>query len=72
MTIDPDTTPLLAQVTAKGHHIGAADENNFEFGLECILDHADRLIESVGTPTKAARKATKATSPRTRAKAPAR
>ena len=44
MTIDPETTPLLAQVTAKGHHIGAADEKNFEFGLECILDHAGRLI----------------------------
>ena len=44
-TIDPETTPLLAQVTAKGHHIGAADEKNFEFGLECILDHASRLID---------------------------
>ena len=31
-------------MTAKGHHIGAADEKNFEFGLECILDHAGRLI----------------------------
>ena len=45
MTIDPETTPLLAQVTAKGHHIGAADDKNFEFGLECILDHASRLID---------------------------
>ena len=41
MTIDPETTPLLAQVTEKGHRIGAADENNFEFGLDCILDHAE-------------------------------
>jgi hypothetical protein len=30
---------------AKGHHIGAADDNNFEYGLDCILDHAGRLIE---------------------------
>ena len=45
MTIDPDSTPLLALVTEKGHHIGAADDKNFEFGLECILDHAGRLIE---------------------------
>ena len=45
MTFDPDITPLLAPVTEKGHHIGAADENNFEFGLECILDHAGRLID---------------------------
>jgi AcrR family transcriptional regulator len=69
MTIDPETTPLLAQVTQKGHHIGAADENNFEFGLECILDHASRLIQSGGA--KPARKAAKASGPRTRSKAPA-
>ena len=57
MTIDPETTPLLAQVTAKGHHIGAADEKNFEFGLECILDHAGRLIDDGGKkPAKTARK----------------
>jgi AcrR family transcriptional regulator len=73
MTIDPESTPLLAQVTAKGHHIGAADEKNFEFGLECILDHASRLIDDGGkSPAKPARKATKASGPRTRSKAPAR
>src|SRR6478736_518740 len=72
MTIDPETTPLLAQVTARGHHIGAADEKNFEFGLECILDHANRLIDEADKrPAKAARKATKASSPRTRSKAAA-
>jgi AcrR family transcriptional regulator len=48
MTIDADSTPLLAQVTDKGHHLGAADDNNFEFGLECILDHADRLMDDGG------------------------
>src|SRR4051794_29856615 len=58
MTIDPESTPLLAQVTAKGHHIGAADDKNFEFGLECILDHAGRLIDGSGKRTgKATRKA---------------
>ena len=45
MAIDPHTTPLLAQVTGKGHRIGAPDETNFEYGLDCILDHAGRLIE---------------------------
>jgi len=68
MTIDPDTTPLLAQVTAKGHHIGAADDKNFEFGLECILDHAGHLIAS---GSKRATGTRKASDPRTRAKAPA-
>ena len=38
-----ESAPLLAQATAKGHRIGAADEFNFDYGLECILDHADTL-----------------------------
>src|ERR1700759_5556891 len=29
MVIDPDVPPLLAQMTTKGHHIGAPDDNNF-------------------------------------------
>src|SRR5262249_45837729 len=33
VAIDPATTPLIAQVTGKGHRIGAPDETNFEFGL---------------------------------------
>jgi hypothetical protein len=53
MTFDAETTPLLARITLKGHHLGAADDANFEFGLECILDYAGRLINK---PTKAARK----------------
>src|SRR5258708_31474981 len=36
MTIDPETTPLLAQGTARGHHIGAADEQNSQVGPEVI------------------------------------
>ena len=71
MSIDPETTPLLARSPQKGHHIGAADDKNFEFGLECILDHAGRLIDGK-RPTKAPRKATKLTATRTRSKAPAR
>ncbi|MEE6179355.1 TetR/AcrR family transcriptional regulator [Mycobacterium sp. 050134] len=46
MAIDPGSTPLLARVTGQGHRIGAADETNFEYGLDCILDHAARLIEA--------------------------
>ena len=45
MTIDPETDTAAGPSDAKGHHIGAADEKNFEYGLECILDHADRLID---------------------------
>ncbi len=54
MSIDADGTPLLALVTEKGHHIGAADDKNFEFGLECILDRANTLIEE--NKTKPAKK----------------
>jgi AcrR family transcriptional regulator len=82
IVIDPVTTPLLAQITAKGHHIGTADETNFEYGLECILDHVARLIEQgskgaksgstrQGKTTKPAarqRKAAKSPAPRGRAK----
>jgi hypothetical protein len=44
--IDPETMPLIAQLTEKGHRIGVADDINFEYGLNCILDHASRLIEA--------------------------
>jgi AcrR family transcriptional regulator len=46
MVVDPATAPLLAQATAKGHRIGAADDFNFDYGLKCLLDHAERLIET--------------------------
>lgn len=52
LIIDPQTTPLLARVTEKGHHIGTADEHNFEFGLDCILDRANTLIKDVKKPTR--------------------
>ena len=54
MTIDPESAPLLAAVTQKGYHLSASDDRNFEFGLECILDRASRLLEQ---DTKPARKA---------------
>ncbi len=59
MVIDPKSTPLLARVSEKGHRIGAADETNFEYGLECILDHASRLIEKRSKPASRQRKAAK-------------
>lgn len=59
MVIDPETTPLLAKVSDEGHRIGASDEKNFEYGLDCILDHAERLIEeSTATSSPPRRKAT--------------
>lgn len=72
MVIDSETTPLLAQMTGKGHHIGAADDNNFEYGLDCILDHASRLIEQGSKSTARQRKSAKSAKPaatRGRAKA---
>ena len=51
-----ESTPLLARVSAEGHRIGAADERNFEYGLECILDHASQLIEEGKKPAAKARR----------------
>ncbi|WP_197373934.1 TetR/AcrR family transcriptional regulator [Mycolicibacterium baixiangningiae] len=44
-TIDAESMPLMAQLSAKGHHIGVPNKINFEYGLNCILDHAARLID---------------------------
>ncbi|MFI5717744.1 TetR/AcrR family transcriptional regulator [Nocardia sp. NPDC051750] len=44
IAINSDTTPLLAEAMRQGRRSGAPDERNFEYGLECILDHAGRLI----------------------------
>ncbi|MFW0785778.1 TetR/AcrR family transcriptional regulator C-terminal domain-containing protein [Gordonia sp. CPCC 206044] len=46
LAISPESTPILAQAAAHGHTGGAPDDRNFEFGLLCILDHAERLIEA--------------------------
>ena len=70
VAIDPQATPLIAQVTGKGHRIGAPDETNFEYGLDCILDHAGRLIDEGTKATKSTpsgqRKATTSTAQRGR------
>jgi AcrR family transcriptional regulator len=63
MIIDPDTAPLLARVTEEGHRIGASDDNNFEYGLDCILDHAARLID-VSESSKAPQRRKATTAPR--------
>jgi hypothetical protein len=42
--IDPETMPLIAKLTEKGHRIGVADDINFEYGLNCLLGHAGQLI----------------------------
>ncbi|MFY2862106.1 TetR/AcrR family transcriptional regulator [Mycobacterium sp. THU-M104] len=71
--IDPATTPLIAQVSSQGHRIGAPDEANFEYGLDCILDHAGRLIEEGAESAKPSpsrqRHATKSPAQRGRKKA---
>lgn len=54
--IDPKATPLIARLADKGHHLAAADEKNFEYGLDCILDHAARLIEEGKTSPKRTRR----------------
>jgi AcrR family transcriptional regulator len=75
VAIDPEKTPLLAQVSRIGHRIGAPDETNFEYGLNCILDHASRLIDEGSKTAKSAtarpRKATKSAAPGGRTKATA-
>ena len=75
VAIDPENTPLLAQVTRIGHRIGAPDETNFEYGLTCILDHASQLIEEGSKGAKSApsraRKAAGPAGQRSRAKSPA-
>ncbi|HKV17892.1 MAG TPA: TetR/AcrR family transcriptional regulator C-terminal domain-containing protein [Mycobacterium sp.] len=56
MVVDAATAPLLAQATAKGHRVGAADDFNFEYGLECILDRAERQIETASKKPPARKK----------------
>ena len=42
--VDAETMPLIAEVSKKGHRIGAADDINFDFILDAILDRAEGLI----------------------------
>jgi AcrR family transcriptional regulator len=46
--IDPESMPLIAKLTQQGHRIGAADDINFDYGLNCILDHAASRLIDVG------------------------
>ena len=55
-SVDPNATPLLATIIRTGHHLSASDDRNFEFGLECILDHAGRLLEANTNPARKAAK----------------
>jgi hypothetical protein len=36
--------------------VGAADDHNFEYGLQCILEHAERLIEDGRKSSPASRR----------------
>lgn len=55
MVFDDQVAPLLAQLTREGHRIGAADDSNFEYGLRCILDNAERMIAAGKKATRPAR-----------------
>lgn len=48
LAINPESMPLISQLAQTGHHMGATNDINFEYGLNCILDHASRLIDGVG------------------------
>ena len=77
LAISPETTPLLAEASAKGLQGGAPDDHNFEYGLDLILEHADRIIESrkgrrSSTPTKKATAAKKTPAKKAAAKTPAK
>ncbi len=64
MVIDPESAPLLAQVSAAGHHIIAADDTNFDYTLNCILDRAAQKIES-GKKGKSAKSESQKDAPKT-------
>ena len=55
--VDPGTTPLLAQALRDGRQLCTLDEVNFDFGLECILDHAELLIAANTKEARARRSA---------------
>ncbi|WP_019927223.1 TetR/AcrR family transcriptional regulator [Nocardia sp. BMG111209] len=59
LIIEPESTPLLARAAAEGRRSGVPDDHNFEFGLTCILDHAERAIAAGSATQPAERPATK-------------
>ncbi len=71
LTISSETTPLLAKANSMGLHSGAPDDRNFEFGLDCILEHADRMIESAAEAAPKKAPAQKASAPAKKATAKA-
>lgn len=44
--VEAQAMPLIAKVVNKGRRIAVADDHNFGFILECILDQASTLIET--------------------------
>ena len=42
--VDDQATPLIADAVLGGRLIGVANDTNFGFVLECILEHAEALI----------------------------
>lgn len=43
--LQAEDMPLIAAAAGTGRRIGVANAHNFEIILDCILDHADTLIE---------------------------
>ncbi|MGW5076898.1 TetR/AcrR family transcriptional regulator [Rhodococcus sp. NPDC004095] len=56
LRITAEDTPLLAEAAAQGRSGAAPDDSNFEYGLECILDHAASAIGAQRPPAKASRR----------------
>ncbi|MGX1811074.1 TetR/AcrR family transcriptional regulator [Nocardia sp. NPDC055321] len=67
LTITPGDTPLLAEAEERGLHSGMPDDHNFEFGLDCILEQAERSL-TAGAPARKPAKA--ASSSRARQSSP--
>lgn len=45
LAADPDNMPLVAELSTTGRRIGVSDLSTFEYGLRCILDQAQRIID---------------------------
>jgi AcrR family transcriptional regulator len=54
--IDETSTPVLVRVTARGRRLLASDEQDFQYGLDCLLDHAETLIRQSKSPSRSARR----------------
>lgn len=65
--VNPNTMPYVADLIANGHMVGIADDWMFEYGIDCILNNAWRLLDAKKNP--AAKKATTARAPAKAAKA---